>query len=186
MGQITYRTMREEDVARVAELERLCFRTPWSYNSLLGELSNSVAYYLVAVDDNEVCGYAGMWVMLDEAHMTNIAVEEGHRMRGIARGLIIRLMRAALKKGAERMTLEVRENNHSAQRLYASLGFAFAGIRKRYYTDTGENALILWNDCIIDTYEKNSALLENGADNNTAEQTEQTEQNRKTEVISNA
>ena len=55
------------------------------------------------------------------------------------------------------MTLEVRENNHTAQRLYASLGFGFAGIRKRYYTDTGENALILWNDCIIDTYEKNTA-----------------------------
>ena len=159
MGSITFRTMCEEDVARVAELEKQCFRTPWSYNSLLGELSNSVAYYLVAVDEGEVCGYAGMWVMLDEAHMTNIAVEESHRKQGIARGLIIRLMRAALNKGAERMTLEVRENNHNAQRLYASLGFGFAGIRKRYYTDTGENALILWNDCIIETYEKNAELL---------------------------
>ena len=163
MSRIIYRAMREEDVARVAELEKLCFRTPWSYNSLLGELSNSVAYYLVAEDEGVVCGYAGMWVMFDEAHMTNIAVEESHRKQGIARGLILRLMRAALKKGAERMTLEVRENNHNAQRLYASLGFGFAGIRKHYYTDTGENALILWNDCIIETYEKNSALLEGRA-----------------------
>ena len=157
MEDIIFRQMREEDVARVAELEKICFRTPWSYNSLFGELSNEVAYYVVAVEGGEVIGYAGMWVMLDEAHMTNIAVDPAHRQRGIARRMILHLMKTALQKGAERMTLEVRENNHTAQRLYASLGFGFAGIRKRYYTDTGENALILWNDCIIDTYEKNTA-----------------------------
>lgn len=166
MGEIVYRMMQERDVERVAELEAQCFRTPWSFNSLLGELSNSVAYYIVAVDEDVVCGYAGMWVLFDEAHMTNIAVEQGHRNRGIARRMILRLMKAALKKGAERMTLEVRETNHTAQRLYASLGFGFAGIRKRYYTDTGENALILWNDCIIDTYEKNIALIEESASDN--------------------
>jgi ribosomal-protein-alanine N-acetyltransferase len=64
-------------------------------------------------------------------------------------------MKTAMDKGAERMTLEVRENNHNAQRLYASLDFAYAGTRKHYYSDTGENALILWNDCIIETYERN-------------------------------
>lgn len=162
MEDIVYRQMREQDVERVAELEKLCFRTPWSYNSLLGELSNDVAYYVVAVDGGEVCGYAGMWVMLDEAHMTNIAVDPDHRQRGIARRMILHLMHTALQNGAERMTLEVRENNHSAQRLYASLGFGFAGIRKRYYTDTGENALILWNDCIIETYEKFTAADKSG------------------------
>ena len=155
MADIEYRKMIEADVARVAELERICFITPWSYNSLLGELKNDVAHYVVAVDNGEVCGYAGMWVMLDEAHMTNIAVSPDHRKRGIARRMILELMKAALKKGAERMTLEVRENNHNAQRLYASLGFAYAGTRKHYYSDTGENALILWNDCIIETYERN-------------------------------
>ena len=159
MGEIVLRSMRAEDVARVAELEKQCFRTPWSYNSLLGELSNAVAHYIVADDGGVVCGYAGMWVMFDEAHMTNIAVEAEHRRYGIARRMIIRLMQIALANGAERMTLEVRENNHNAQRLYSSLGFAFAGIRKHYYTDTGENALILWNDCIIETYEKHCDLL---------------------------
>ena len=94
--------------------------------------------------------------MFDEAHMTNIAVDPDYRKRGVATGMILELMKEGLKRGAERMTLEVRENNHSAQRLYASLGFAYAGMRKHYYTDTGENALILWNDCIIDTYERNS------------------------------
>lgn len=155
MTEIQYRRMVETDVARVAELEKICFTSPWSYNSLMGELKNDVAYYAVAVDGDEVCGYAGIWVMLDEAHMTNIGVEPSHRNKGIARNLILHLMKEALKKGAERMTLEVRENNHTAQRLYASLGFAYAGTRKRYYSDTGENALILWNDCIIETYEKN-------------------------------
>ena len=155
MSHIEFRMMQEKDVQRVAELEKICFITPWSYRSLLGELTNDVAYYVVAVDEGEVCGYAGMWVMLDEAHMTNIAVAPDHRKQGIARRMILELMKAALGKGAERMTLEVRENNHNAQRLYASLDFAYAGTRKHYYSDTGENALILWNDCIIETYERN-------------------------------
>ncbi len=157
MNDIVFRQMKEEDVARVAEIEKICFLSPWSYRSLLGELSNEVAYYVVAIDGDEICGYAGVWIMFDEAHMTNIAVEPGHRKQGIARKMILHLMKVALKRGAERMTLEVRENNHTAQRLYASLGFAYAGTRKKYYTDTGENALILWNDCIIETYEKNCA-----------------------------
>lgn len=154
MNEITYRPMREEDVKRVAELEAICFRTPWSYRSLLGELSNNVAHYIVAVSDNTVVGYAGSWIMFDEVHMTNIAVDPDMRNRGIATNMIIRLMGFAIERGGERMTLEVRENNHRAQRLYASLDFAYAGMRKRYYTDTGENALILWNDHIKETFDK--------------------------------
>lgn len=156
MAELILRQMREPDVKRVSELERICFRTPWSYSSLLGELSNDVAYYVVAEIDGLIVGYAGVWIMFDEEHMTNIAVDPEFRKKGIARKMILHLMKEGLKKGAERMTLEVRENNHSAQRLYASLDFAFAGIRKHYYTDTGENALILWNDCIIQTYENNT------------------------------
>lgn len=155
MAEIELRTMLEPDVKRVAELEKICFRTPWSYNSLLGELSNDVAYYVVAVDGDLVVGYAGAWIMFDEEHMTNIAVDPDYRGQGIARRMILHLMKEGMRRGAERMTLEVRENNHTAQRLYASLDFAYAGTRKHYYTDTGENALILWNDCIIDTYERN-------------------------------
>ena len=159
MSDITIRKMKEEDVKRVAELEAICFITPWSYRSLLGELSNDVAYYAVAEEDGEVIGYAGEWIMFDEAHMTNIAVNPEQRKRGVARALILHLMKEALRRGGERMTLEVRENNHNAQRLYASLDFAYAGLRKRYYSDTGENALILWNNCIIDTFEKNDPCI---------------------------
>lgn len=154
MSEIRIRRIVEADVARVAELEKICFRTPWSYKALLGELSNDVAYYVVALDGETVIGYAGMWVMFDEAHMTNIGVDPEYRGRGIARDMILALMKEGLRRGAERMTLEVRETNYTAQRLYARLGFGYAGIRKKYYSDTGENALILWNDCIIDTYEK--------------------------------
>ena len=154
MNEITIRRMTEPDVKRVSELEKICFRTPWSYSALLGELKNDVAYYVVAVEGETVVGYAGMWTMFDEAHMTNIGVDPDHRGRGIARDMILALMKAGLDRGAERMTLEVRETNYTAQRLYARMGFAYAGMRKRYYSDTGENALILWNDCIIDTYEK--------------------------------
>ncbi|MCR5808423.1 MAG: ribosomal protein S18-alanine N-acetyltransferase [Clostridiales bacterium] len=164
MNDIVLRQMREEDVKRVSELEKICFRTPWSYNSLLGELSNDVAYYVVAVSGDMVVGYAGAWIMFDEEHMTNIAVDPDYRKQGIARKMILWLMKEGMKRGAERMTLEVRENNHNAQRLYASLGFAYAGIRKHYYTDTGENAFILWNDCIIDTYERNCS--DSGFSNN--------------------
>ena len=156
MNGIEFRERRAEDVGRVHELEKICFRTPWSYNSLMSELTNDVAYYAVAVSDGIVVGYAGSWIMFDEAHITNIAVDPDYRCRGIAYAMILHLMKIALQKGAERMTLEVRESNLRAQRLYASLGFAYAGMRKHYYSDTGENALILWNDCIIETYEKNT------------------------------
>lgn len=92
-----------------------------------------------------------MWQMFDEAHMTNIAVAAEYRCRGIATNLILCLMRTAKANGGKRMTLEVREFNHKAQRVYSALGFRYAGTRRKYYSDTGENALILWNDSIDNT-----------------------------------
>ncbi len=89
--------------------------------------------------------------MFDEAHMTNIAVIPEYRRMGVATNIILTMMRYAVKKGAERMTLEVREFNFKAQNLYAKLGFKKVGIRKRYYSDTGENAFILWNNDIKTT-----------------------------------
>jgi ribosomal-protein-alanine N-acetyltransferase len=165
MSGIVFRQMTVPDVKRVSELEKICFRTPWSYNALLGELDNDVAYYVVAEKEGEVVGYAGMWVMFDEAHMTNIGVDPAFRGQGIAKDMILALMKEGLRRGAERMTLEVRETNHTAQRLYARLGFGYAGMRKKYYTDTGENALILWNDCIIDTYERFTSTEQGGSQN---------------------
>ena len=107
--------------------------------------------YLVAEKNGKIVGYAGMWQMFDEAHMTNIAVAAEYRCRGIATNLILCLMRTAKANGGKRMTLEVREFNHKAQRVYSALGFRYAGTRRKYYSDTGENALILWNDSIDNT-----------------------------------
>lgn len=148
------RPMQAEDIDRVAELERLCFRTPWSRESLAGELKNKVAHYLVCQRDGIVIAYAGMWVMFDEAHITNVAVDPEHRREGLGRRIMLCMMRSALLFGAGNMTLEVRETNLAAQALYFGLDFEKAGVRKGYYYDTGEAAWILWNHDVALTLER--------------------------------
>ena len=145
--------MEKGDIKRVAELEKLCFRTPWSENALKSELKNRVAVYRVGLLDDRIITYAGMWVMFDEAHITNVAVDPECRGHGYGRRIMLTMMQAALQHGAERMTLEVREHNAVAQNLYYSMGFYKNGVRKRYYSDSGEDAFILWNDSIIKVLE---------------------------------
>lgn len=142
---VVIRGMQKADISRVHEIECACFRTPWSRLSLLGELKNDVAVYLVAEVDGRIAGYGGMWVVCGEAHVTNIAVMAEYRRNGIARMLLLWLMERAMQRGATCMTLEVRENNLPAQTLYGQLGFVQNGFRPRYYSDTGEGAKLLWN-----------------------------------------
>ena len=104
-----------------------------------------MAHYFVLTEGGKIAGYGGMWVVLDEAHVTNIAVLPEYRRRGYARRLMLQLMARALERGASAMTLEVRENNLGAQQMYGQLGFSQNGYRPRYYEDTGEGALLLWN-----------------------------------------
>lgn len=152
MSELVYRSMTLPDIEQVYEIECSCFSQPWSVESLIGEvIRNDAASYVVAEDNGKIVGYAGMWQMFDEAHMTNIAVAAEYRCCGIATNLILCLMRTAKANGGKRMTLEVREFNHKAQRVYSALGFRYAGTRRKYYSDTGENALILWNDSIDNT-----------------------------------
>ncbi len=155
---ITARAMKKTDVRTVYEIELLSFRTPWSYRSLLGELKNSVAHYTVLEKDGEIIGYCGMWVLFEEAHITNIAIHPTYRGNGYGKQLLHAAMRAAASFGAEMMTLEVRETNSVAQRMYDEMDFLQQGRRKRYYTDTGEDALLLWNRDIRQTIEKNACL----------------------------
>ncbi len=145
-SEICFRSMQKDDIARVAELERMCFRSPWSENALRGELKNRLAHYRLAVQNGVVIGYAGMWVLFDEAHITNVAIAPEQRGNGFGRLLMLEMMKTALECHAVRMTLEVRESNAVAQTLYYSMGFEQAGRRRRYYSDTGEDALILWNN----------------------------------------
>ena len=157
---ITVRAMRKADVKAVYEIETLSFRTPWSYRSLMGELKNSVAHYTVMEKDGEIIGYCGMWVLFEEAHITNIAIHPAFRGCGYGKQLLHASMRVAASFGAELMTLEVRETNTVAQHMYDEMDFIMKGCRKRYYTDTGEDALLLWDYNILQTIEKNACLNE--------------------------
>ena len=137
--------MNESHVSAVAELEKQNFSEPWSENSVRGELTNSLALWLVALDGDAVVGYVGSQTVLGEADMMNIAVADSHRRRGIARMLVRELID---RLDANMLTLEVRASNAPAIALYESEGFIQIGLRKNYYRKPKEDALILrkeWN-----------------------------------------
>jgi len=139
------RPMELDDLPQVLEIERRSFPTPWSEKAFRGELTvNAYAYYIVAETDGRVVGYAGMWVIMDEAHVTNIAVHPDYRRSGVGRRLLEALIERAADRGCDRMTLEVRKSNHAAQQLYLSFDFVPRGIRRGYYTDTNEDAIVMW------------------------------------------
>ena len=142
---IHFRTLLPEDAEGVARVERESFPTPWSREDFWREASNDFACYIVALDDMEIIGFAGCWISFEEAQVTNIALTSVQRGRGLGKALMARLMRAAATRGAERMTLEVRPSNTPALRLYEGLGFAAVGIRKKYYQDNDEDAILMWH-----------------------------------------
>ena len=138
------RRMTLNDLDAVAAIEEATFPTPWSRDSFRQELERNVAArYLVAEKDGQVIGYAGAWIILDESHITNIAIEESRRGLGYGRALTTALMQYLSNLGAAYATLEVRRSNLRAQNLYKSLGFVELGVRKRYYEDNREDALIM-------------------------------------------
>lgn len=137
------RRMTAADVDAVAAIEAATFPTPWSRDAFESEMRNAAARYLVAEMDGRVIGFAGAWIILDESHITNIAVLKEHRGQGIGRLLTAGLMQYLSNLGAAYATLEVRRSNTVAQNLYASLGFVQLGVRKRYYEDNREDALIM-------------------------------------------
>jgi len=139
-------TMRFEDIPRVVEIERESFRTPWPRDAYVHELTeNRLAAYLVARAEGEIVGYAGMWVILDEAHVTTIAVDPAFRGQHIGERLLLALIDSALKRGARWMTLEVRKSNATAQTLYKKYDFREIGVRKGYYSDNREDAIVMWS-----------------------------------------
>lgn len=144
MDDLTIRRMLVSDVDEVMAIERATFATPWSRESFLREMEKNVAArYLVAQRDGRIVGYAGAWVILDESHITNIAVAEAERGQGIGRRLVEALMQYLSNLGAAYATLEVRVSNERAQHLYESVGFIRVGKRKRYYEDNGEDAWLM-------------------------------------------
>lgn len=133
------------DAQQMAALDKICFTVPWSLESFEQELTvNDKAIYIVAEIDGQLAGYAGMWQILDEGHITNVAVSPEHRRQGIAAAVLNTLIVEGGRRGISAFTLEVRASNMAAQELYRGFGFQTAGIRPGYYEDNKEAALIMW------------------------------------------
>ena len=135
--------MREQHVAQVAELEKLCFADPWSEKSVASELSNALSCWLVAEDGGRVAGYVGSQTVMGESDMMNVAVHPEYRKQGIATALIEELVSQLRKQGSCCLTLEVRASNENAIALYRKLDFQEVGCRRNYYRNPREDALIL-------------------------------------------
>ena len=135
--------MESAHVSQVAQLEKLCFSAPWSENSISSELTNPLSCWLVALDGDRVAGYVGSQTVLDESDMMNIAVDPQYRRQGIAQALVEELVKCLARKGSRCLTLEVRASNVGAIALYGKLGFVQVGLRKNYYRNPREDAMIL-------------------------------------------
>ncbi|HZG75215.1 MAG TPA: ribosomal protein S18-alanine N-acetyltransferase [Paenibacillus sp.] len=143
--ELTFRMMRYEDIPEVCAIELESFATPWSEQAFISELTqNQFAQYIVMEYEERLIGYGGMWIIIDEAHVTNIAVTGEFRGRRLGQRLLTELASRAERLGAGRMTLEVRPSNLVARRLYEKFGFEAVGVRPGYYSDNGEDAIIMW------------------------------------------
>lgn len=139
---IAIEPMTVADLEAVARIENAAFEQPWTVQSFRTELmKNDLAHYLVARAGETVVGYGGIWVIINEAHLTTLAVDKPYRRNGVATVLLHALMSRSIAMGARRITLEVRPSNHGARSLYEKFGFAVKGVRKMYYFN--EDGLIM-------------------------------------------
>lgn len=144
---VIIRAMKEIDLDRIMEVEKNCFSTPWSRESFRLEISkNQLARYFVAEVDGVVAGYGGIWLILDEGHITNIAVDEKYRRMGLGKKILEELLYLCRSYGVKSITLEVREDNEPAKKLYKSYGFIESGRRRNYYQDVGKDAILMWKN----------------------------------------
>lgn len=139
------RQAEEKDIKPMAQMDILCFSAPWSEESFRNEIKeNRMAFYIVAEIGGRMAGYAGLWCIVDEGHITNVAVHPEFRRRGIGEALVSVLLAHTIQNGIHSHTLEVRASNEAAISLYTKFGFVPAGLRKNYYEDNGEDAIIMW------------------------------------------
>jgi len=145
MNNGTVRPMCLDDLEAILDIEMASFSTPWSLQAFKAELKdNEYARYFCLELEGKVIGYMGLWFILDEGHITNVAIAPNYRGQKWGEFLMRSVISKMMNEDMERMTLEVRASNSPAQSLYSRLGFVTAGVRKGYYADTGEDALIMW------------------------------------------
>lgn len=142
--KLILRMMSENDIDDVVDISTLSFSSPWSKTSYEQELQNPLSKYFVAEIDNKVVGFIGTWIIIDESHITNVAIHPQYRKLGIASQLIEILLSYCSNHGCVGHTLEVRAGNLAAQNLYKKYGFIQNGIRKNYYSDNKEDAILMW------------------------------------------
>ncbi|RAL22031.1 ribosomal protein S18-alanine N-acetyltransferase [Thermoflavimicrobium daqui] len=143
--KIAFRPMEVSDLSSILDVEVNSFSAPWPKQAFYNELvRNQFAHYTVVTINDKVIGYCGLWIILDEAHITNIAIHPNYRGKGLGEATLMYVMETAKMLGANKMTLEVRVSNHIAQSLYKKMGFVPSGIRPKYYSDNQEDALIMW------------------------------------------
>lgn len=144
--KINYSLMKDVHINGVYNLSKECFAIPWTLDSITNELNNPLAKYIIAEDleTNEVIGFVGIWIIAGEGDITNIAVNPKYRKHGVASNLLLNLLDICKSLNCNDITLEVRESNIPAQNLYKKFDFKEEGIRKGYYSDNGENAIIMW------------------------------------------
>lgn len=146
MSEVQIRVANPGDIDAMTELDAICFSSPWSRASFEAELTtNRLAWYLVAEEAHGgIIGYAGLWAIEDEGHITNVAVHPDYRRKHLGSILVGMLIEQTKNAGLKRFTLEVRVSNQAAIDLYEKFGFVSAGVRKGYYEDNNEDAMIMW------------------------------------------
>ena len=163
--KIKIEPMNKEHVDEVIGIEEKSFgKHHWSKSSFLQELTNGYAHYFVALDaeTNKVVGYCGLWHILEEAHFSTISVSPDYRRKGIAEALLVRMINYCYENEIKYFTLEVRAGNIPAQNLYIKYGMKSLGVRKGYYQDNNEDALIMWSENIF--YDKFKTLFKTNTD----------------------
>lgn len=145
MNNFQVREMEIHDLLNVGKVEAATYANPWPQDIFFRELvENTHAHYFVAMLDDEVIGYGGMWLVVDDVQITNIAIHPSYRGHKYGEKLFQKMVDYGLQHGMKRLSLEVRESNVAAQRMYEKFGLVRAGIRKNYYTDDGEDAVVMW------------------------------------------
>ena len=157
--------MQKEYLDEVIKVEEQAYgEHHWSKESFFNELNNQLAKYYCAFDEQgELVGYCGCWQIMEEAHITNVAVSPNHRRQNVGEALLIAIIKSCYKEMIKYLTLEVRVSNEPAIKLYEKYGFKSLGVRKGYYQDNNEDALIMWTENIF--YDKFKGIYEQNLEN---------------------